>query len=129
MSDRARLIIQIKALLARGNSPFEEEARTSLYVAHKKMRENGISYGDLESGTASPTPTLTSDQIEALRVAAVREHMQAIGSMGGQVRASRLTAAELSKIGKKGVKARMQKVSPEKRSEVAARAARARWGK
>lgn len=125
--DRTRLIEQIKAMLARADSPFEEEARTSLFLAHKKMKEHGITYGDL--GLPSSTPTLTEDQRYMLEGEAIIAYMQAIGSMGGTARAKSLTDAELTRIAYQGVDARMRKVSAKRRSEIARRAAEARWGK
>ena len=60
-------------------------------------------------------------------------HAVALGGLGGKARAAKLTAEELSAIGKmggkKGAKARAAKVSPERRSEIARKASEARWRK
>jgi hypothetical protein len=52
-----------------------------------------------------------------------------LGRLGGKARAERLSKAELSKIAMKGVKARKAKVSPNRRKEIAQKAAAARWNK
>lgn len=125
--ERQRIIGQIKSMLARADSPYEEEARTSLFLAHKKMKEHGITYGDLDLPPS--TPTLTDDVREVLQVEAIIGFMRHIGSRGGKARARSLTNVELSAIAYAGVDARMQKVSAKRRSEIARRAAEARWSR
>ena len=60
-------------------------------------------------------------------------HAVALGGLGGKARAAKLTAEELSAIGrmggKEGGKARAAKLSKQERSESARRAAEARWRK
>lgn len=123
--DKAKVISQIRALLARADSPFEEEARTSLYIAHKKMREHGLGYEDL--GMPGSTTVLSEDQVLDLQAAGIREYLQCIGSAGGRARAENMSPEALSAIGHAGVAARMKKVPAARRREIARQAANARW--
>jgi hypothetical protein len=52
-----------------------------------------------------------------------------LGRLGGKARAEKLSRAQLSKIALKGVRARMKRLSPERRREIAQQAAAARWCK
>jgi hypothetical protein len=54
---------------------------------------------------------------------------QALGKLGGQARAKRLSDDQLSEIGRKGAEARTSKLSPERRSEIATKAVQARIAK
>jgi hypothetical protein len=51
------------------------------------------------------------------------------GSKGGKARDANLTFKQKSVIAQKGVAARMKKISPERRSEIARNAVNARWNK
>jgi len=53
----------------------------------------------------------------------------ALGSRGGKARAERLSADELSAIGKKGAMERLKSLSGSKRKEIARKAVKARWAK
>ena len=61
------------------------------------------------------------------------EHVARIGKLGGLARGQKLTAEELSDIGRKaglaGGKARAAKLSAKRRSAIAQQAAKARWEK
>jgi general stress protein YciG len=63
----------------------------------------------------------------------LQEHMESIAAKGGEARAKKLSAARKSAIGRKGGKvggkARAAAMTPEERSEIAKKAAAARWGK
>jgi len=50
-----------------------------------------------------------------------------LGRRGGKARAERLSASALSSIGKKGARSRSQSLSASQRSEIARKAASARW--
>ena len=52
-----------------------------------------------------------------------------LGKLGGKARAARLSREEMSKIARKGVRARMKNTSPIRRKEIAQKAAAARWAK
>jgi hypothetical protein len=61
----------------------------------------------------------------------LREHLSAIGRLGGEARAAKLTEAQRQKqarkAGKLGAAARNKKLTKAQRSEIARRAARSRW--
>ena len=61
------------------------------------------------------------------------EHVARIGKLGGVARAEKLSAEELSEIGRKaglvGGKRRAEALSPARRKAIAQKAAKARWGK
>lgn len=95
---KLRMIEKVKALLARGDSFHEEEARTSLFLAHQLMKKHGITYRDLGSVGAGFSLT---------------EYMRGLGRMGG----------------KKSAEGRRRKLSPERRAEIARKAAQARWAR
>jgi len=63
----------------------------------------------------------------------LQEHMESIAAKGGEARARKLSAARKSAIAKKGGKiggkARAAALRPEERTEIARKAAQARWGK
>jgi hypothetical protein len=52
-----------------------------------------------------------------------------LGSLGGKARAARLSREDMSRIARKGVRARMKNTSPQRRKEIAQKAAAARWAK
>lgn len=125
--DREKAINQVKALLARGDSPHEEEARTSLFLAHKKMREHGLTYGDLDLANSAGEP-LSEEELEQVQIDAVCGYMQVIGSHGGQARKRSLTRKQRKEIAQMGVEGRLKKVGAKRRSEIASKAAKTRWG-
>ena len=53
-------------------------------------------------------------------------HAQALGRLGGEARAKKLSAVEIAKIASKGGKARAAKLSPAERSRIAKLAVTAR---
>jgi len=63
----------------------------------------------------------------------LQEHMESIASAGGKARATKLSVARKSAIGKKagkvGGKARAEALTKEHRAEIARKAAAARWAK
>ena len=116
---RDESVKQKRDLLAKGQaSTFEEEARTCLFLAHKKMKE-------FNSGAAS-NPITYADLVPDDQLGSV---MRVLGRRGGLMRAIRLSDKELTEIAYQGVDARRRKISAKRRSEIAAQAAKARWSK
>lgn len=70
---------------------------------------NALAAHIAEQTTGESTPKLLEESSEAQK----NPHAVALGSLGG----------------KKGGKARAEKLTPEQRSEIAKKAAKARWGK
>jgi general stress protein YciG len=106
--ERQKLLDQIKKLMALGSSPFEEEARTSLHKAFKKMKENNVTLielAGLEQKPRDPTDQEIGTHAERL----LQEFMRAIGRKGGlkggPARARKLSAKRLSEIGRAAGKA------------------------
>lgn len=111
---RQKIIDRIKALIARGKSTFEEEARTSLYTAHQLMEKHKVTWADLAGivTVREPTEAEIEQKVEEEAVGRLRDHMRAIGHVGGI----------------NSGKARMLKISPTRRKAIAKKAAMARWG-
>jgi hypothetical protein len=95
MDDRQKTLKRIQALFARGDSPFDEEARTSLHTAHKLMKQHGITLAEVAQLDQKPRDP-TADEIVAAASGLIRDHMSAIGQMGGLVGGA-ARAAKLSK--------------------------------
>ncbi len=104
---RRRIIDRIKALMARGDSSFEEEARTSLHMAHKLMKQHGVTFADL-AGATSPGTGYSPEEAIEMATELIAEERRTLASMGGQARAAKLT--------------------PKRRTEIARKAALKRWG-
>lgn len=104
MSTRA-VFGRLAALLARTESPFEEEARTSALLAVQLMKRHGILPANL---------------------AAMVKRLEAAAAKTG----ARITAQHFaSRGGRKGGPARAAALTPERRRDIAQKAALARWDK
>lgn len=106
--ERLRILDKIKKLMALGNSPFEEEARTSLHKAFKLMKEHSVSLPEL-ANLDQPKQGLTDEQLVDFGTDFVREYMREIGRNGGL----------------KGGLARKRKLTPKQRSDIARKAGQA----
>jgi len=106
--ERHKVLDRIKKLMALGQSSFDEEARTSLHLAFKLMKQHGISLADV-AGASAPqdngTVNLTYDDINDLNAEAITDYMAYIGSKGGKkggvTRARKLTAKRRREIARK----------------------------
>jgi hypothetical protein len=92
---------RLAALIARTESSFEEEARTCALNAIKLMKREGILPEDLMA------------MVDALKKKRRKRY--------------RVTPSYFSERGKSGGRARADALTPEQRSDIARRAAAARW--
>jgi len=79
--------------------------------------------------TKAKRPTDVNQLMHHLGEQSTREKAPAKAKAPTKAEISRFMAAMGSKGGKKSAKARMVKISPEMRSEIALKAAKARWAK
>ena len=111
--DKTKILERVRKLLALSTSNHLEEARTSALLAAQLMNKHGLLPGE------DTARELTEEEIEGFLEEGKYYHLSDAGRKGGLSRAKKRSAAELTRYGKKGSKARMASMSEAQRKEQA----------
>lgn len=104
-SDRSSILGKIKGLIARAESDFAEEARTSAHLAFQLMKKHDITFAEL-AGDTTPATGFSPDEIEHIVAEMMAQEMAERGRKGGLARAKNLSQKRRSEIARKGGLAR-----------------------